>query len=138
MLRDLSGRLLRRDLFKAVTVADSHGDVLAFLGSHREVRRAFARRRLSMDYHFIVDEQVAAGYRPYSAVNSDDKATAIDHIVVAGRSGGLAEISQWSDIVGATTRLAGRPRVFCPGIVAEEVRRILGGGARGGATSAWT
>ena len=130
VLRDLSGRLLRRDLFKAVTVADSRGDVLAFLGSHREVRRAFARRRLSMDYYFIVDGQVAAGYQPYSAVNSDDKATAIDHIVVAGRSGGLEEISQWSDIVGATTRLAGRPRVFCPGSVAGEVRHILGERAR--------
>ena len=130
ILRDLSSRLLRRDLFKAVTVADPAGTIANFVRSERGVERAFARRRLSMHYHFIVDEQVAAGYRPYSAVGSDDKGTVIDHIMVAGRSGGLEEISQWSDLVGATTRLAGEFRVFCPSSVAGEIRRILGGHAR--------
>ena len=126
VLRDLSSRLLRRDLFKSVSVASSRGAVPGLLGSHEELKRAFRGRGLSMDYHFIGDEQVAAGYRPYSAADSDGEGAAINHIMVADRRGRLEEISRWSELVGATTRLAGRPRVFCPSAVAEDVRRILG------------
>ena len=128
ILQDLSLRLLRRDLFKSATVAGSHNAIPAFLSAHEEIRRAFEKLNLSMDYYFIGDEQVAAGYRPYSAADSDKKRAAINHIMVVDKSGQLEEISQWSDLVGATTTLASRPRVFCPGAVAGEVRRILGGG----------
>ncbi len=128
ILRDLSLRLLRRDLFKSATVAGSLSGIPAFLSAHEEVRKAFERHNLSMDYYFIGDEQVAAGYRPYSAADSDKKRAAINHIMVAGKSGRLEEISQWSDLVGATTRRASKPRVFCPSAVAGEIRRILGGG----------
>ena len=114
----MSLRLLRRDLFKSTTVADSHNAIPAFTNAHEEVKKAFERHRLSMGYYFIGDEHVAAGYRPYSAADSDKKGAAINHIMVAGKSGRLEEISRWSDLVGATTRLVGKPRVFCPSVVA--------------------
>ena len=115
---------------KAVAVADPAGTIANFAGSERGVERALARRRLSMHCRLVVDEQVAAGCRPYSAAGSDDKGAVIDHVVAAGRSGGLEETSRWSELVGAATRLAGEFRVFCPGSVAGEIRRILGGHAR--------
>ena len=73
ILRNMSLRLLRRDLFKSTTVADSHNAIPAFISAHEEVKKAFERHRLSMDYYFIGDEHVAAGYRPYSAADSDKK-----------------------------------------------------------------
>ena len=118
ILRDMSLRPLRRDLFKSTTVADSHNAIPAFINAHEEVKKAFERHRLSMDYYFIGDEHVAAGYRPYSAADSDKKGAAINYIMVAGKSGRLEEISRWSDLVGATTMLVGKPRVFCPSVVA--------------------
>lgn len=129
VLRDLSLRLLRRDLFKSIAVAKS-GAVPGYIRSAEDVGTAFRKSRLDISYYFIDDDHTAAGYRPYRAVDSSEKDAEINHIMVADKAGNLEEISEWSKIVEATTRLPGEARVFCPGAVAGEVGRILGGGAR--------
>lgn len=126
VLSDLSRRLLRRSLFKTVIVDNPVAALANSLGS-QEVGRECRRHRLDMRYYIIHDDQVPAGYRPYSASDSGSRMAAIDHIMVVNRSGELEEVSSLSAIVEATTRLTGESRIFCPDSIAGVVRRTLSG-----------
>ena len=130
VLSDLSRRLLRRNLFKAVADINPVGYIDNLLRSHARVVGAFRERRLDTDYNFIYDDPVPAGYRPYTATRSGDKGAISSHILVVDRTGGLEEISRLSGIVDATTRLARESWIFCPDSVAGLVRRALTGSAR--------
>ena len=129
VLSDLSRRLLQRNLFKTVIVDNPIAGLANSLRS-QEVARAFKRRRLDMDYYIIHDDQVPAGYQPYSASDSSNRVAAIDHIMVDNRSGELEEISSLSALVEATTKLTGESRIFCPGTVARVVQHTLKGHVR--------
>ena len=130
ILRDLSRRLLLRDLFKTVTDINPVGYIDNLLRSHAGVARAFKERRLDMDYYFIYDDPVPAGYRPYTVAGSSDKDAMANHILVADKAGRLEEISRLSGIVDATTKLPRESRIFCPDSVAGLVRQALSGGVR--------
>ena len=124
ILRDLSSRLLRRNLFKTVFVDNLVKGVANSIRS-QGVAKAFKERRLDMDYYIMHDDLAPAGYRPYSAVDSADSVA--DRIMVVNRSGELEEISNISAIVEATTKLASETRIFCPESVAGDVQRTLSG-----------
>lgn len=125
ILHDLSLRLLRRDLFKTSIVTNPAKSIFRFIRS-QEVRKAFTKRGLDMDYYLIDDGPVVAGYRPYSVTDFRNSNTATDHIMVINRHGRLEEISKASELVEATTRLIGESMVFYPSSVTKEVQRMLG------------
>ncbi len=100
ILKDLSSRIINRNLFKAHRLTKDNV-IKSGLGKIADIKKHLKTKHFDPKYYFIVDSETKHGYEPYVATEQDNETSSISHIMVKTRSGELSEISQVSPLVRA-------------------------------------
>ena len=126
VLRDLSGRILNRDLLKAIEVQGK--DFASLFDKGPEIKKLLSDNGLNGAYYFLLDDPKEQPYKPYKPIRVDEAGeTEMTNIFVL-KDGTPEEISDRSvsEVVNALTKYEYSFRVYVPEKYRERVQGLLG------------
>ncbi len=102
ILNDLCKRLINRKLLKISRITPN--ELLKLQENHmKDIKKIFKKKNLNYNHYFIESKVKKPGYDTYSATETDDERTTINHIMVNTKHG-LEEISEISILIHAISK----------------------------------
>lgn len=125
IIKDLSGRILNRKLFKAIEVEEK--DFSKLYHKDKEIRELLRKNGINDTYYCLLDDPKEQPYKPYKPIRPDEVGISVmTHIFVLKEDGTPEEISDESEVVKALTKHEYRHRLYIPDEFRNEAAKLLG------------